>query len=165
VDLDRTTAIICRDEMNRYVGTAGWNFVLRLTACFPIAGILWAHAAGSTQNIVECRADDALGNIGEVALVTDVVKSVTISSAHDVVLKLGVAAEVERNLIVIIPAKLAAKVSDPAAYQGRLISVSGKIISHDKRAEIKLVSLQQIVDKRERLEPTERYICPSGSPF
>jgi hypothetical protein len=94
----------------------------------------------------EIKASDAASHIGETGKVTGKVESAHQADGGSIFLDLD-GRHPNNPFTVFIPSKSADKFSKYADYEGKTITVSGKIAEHDKKPQIIVSDPAQIVTK------------------
>jgi len=105
-------------------------------------------------------AAEAAKHVGETASVTDKVDRVSKAKGGNIFLNMG-GAHPNEAFTAFIPADLGDKFSDFKKYEGAIVTVTGKITSHNGKPQITLNSPDQITIKEATPEKTE---SPTPSP-
>ena len=107
-----------------------------------LAAISAAYAADP-----EYSGAEAGKHVGETAIVTDKAERVNTASGGSVFINLG--SRGRDAFTIFIPSRDAAAVGDVKQYEGKTISVSGKISTHNEKPQIVVTAASQITVKDE----------------
>ena len=118
------------------------NFLLSLVTCL----VLGVVRSGNAAELPEYTALESAKHIGENATVTDKVEDVYEAKGGNVFLNLG-GKHPNESFAVFIPATSKSAFKDFKVYEGKTISVSGKIEDYKGKPEIIVKSPSQITSK------------------
>jgi len=104
--------------------------------------LITAHAADSA----ELSGLEAAKHIGETATVTDKVESAFQAKGGNIFLNIG-GRHPDETFTVFVPASAASEFKDIKVYDGKTISVTGKIEDHNGKPEISIKSPSEITIK------------------
>ena len=110
---------------------------------FAFLGLL---KIAQTKDLPEYTALESAKHIGETALVTDKVEDVYQAKSGHIFLNMG-GRHPNETFTVFIPAPAASAFKDFKVYQGKTITVSGKIQDHQGKPEIVVKSPGQITSE------------------
>jgi DNA/RNA endonuclease YhcR with UshA esterase domain len=127
------------------IRNSSFAFVLVLAA-LGVAGI--AQAADTA----EYSALDAAKHVGETATVTDKVEDAYQAKGGNIFLNLA-GKHPNEVFTVFVPASAASEFKDVKMYDGKTISVTGKISEHNGKPEISVKSPSDITIKGEGASP------------
>jgi DNA/RNA endonuclease YhcR with UshA esterase domain len=91
-------------------------------------------------------AMEAAKHVGEIATITDKVDGVHQSGKGNIFLNMG-GKYPNQAFTAWIPSASAAQFTQPQQYEGKTISVSGKITLYRGKAEIQVTNVSQIISK------------------
>ncbi|MDQ6655857.1 MAG: OB-fold nucleic acid binding domain-containing protein [Verrucomicrobiota bacterium] len=103
-------------------------------------------AAANSARAGDYTAAEAATHVGETATVTDKVSRVNAASGGNIFIDLGTR---DASFTAFVPSKSADKFSDAKQYQGKTISVTGKIETFKEKAEIVVTEPSQITVKED----------------
>ena len=107
-------------------------------------GTLAALAIAQTTPVY--TAVEAAKHVGEIATVTDKVDGVHQSGKGNIFLNMG-GKYPNQTFTAWIPSASAAQFSNPQQYEGKTVSVSGKITLYHGKPEIVVTNVSQIIPK------------------
>jgi DNA/RNA endonuclease YhcR with UshA esterase domain len=113
--------------------------LIALFVCALVASVV-------AQAPVACTAAEAAKHVGEIATVTDKVVGVHQSSKGHIFLNMG-GTYPNQQFTVFIPTGSASQFSNPQQYEGKTVSVSGKITLYHGKPEIIVENVSQIIIK------------------
>ena len=117
--------------------------VRKLTTVLLLAGVALAHA-----EMPDFTAEEALNNVGKEATVTDKVERVNKASGGNTFMSLG-SRDRDKGFTIFIASSDAEAVGDVTKYEGKTITVSGRITSFKDKPQIQVTSADQITVKDE----------------
>jgi DNA/RNA endonuclease YhcR with UshA esterase domain len=103
-------------------------------------------AASSIAQAPSYTAVEAAKHVGETATITDKVDGVHQSGKGNIFLNMG-GKYPNQTFTAFVPSASAAQFSQPQQYEGRTVSVSGKITLYHGKPEIIVTSPSQITTK------------------
>lgn len=125
--------------------------MLKRSCLFTVIASAWLSVSGiaaptPTKELPRYTAVEAGKHVGERAVVTGKIEDVHRAQGGSVFLNMG-ARHPNEDFTIFIPSKNADKFSDAEKYDGAVISVTGKIDSHDGKPQIIVSDLAQITQK------------------
>jgi DNA/RNA endonuclease YhcR with UshA esterase domain len=103
-------------------------------------------ASAVAQAPATYTASEAAKHVGEIATVTDKVDGVHQSGKGNIFLNMG-GKYPNQAFTAFIPTLSAAPFSNPQQYEGKTVSVSGKITLYHGKPEITVTNVSQIITK------------------
>lgn len=126
--------------------------------------LMAAVAVGHAETTPDYTAAEALKHVGETATVTDKVERVNKAGGGNIFMSLG-SRDRDSAFTVFIGASDADAVGDVEKYEGKTITVSGRITSFKDKPQIQVTSADQITVKDAGEEGSDAgRASPSPSP-
>jgi DNA/RNA endonuclease YhcR with UshA esterase domain len=135
------------------------KLLMTAVSCAVVFGL--SHFSGGAEP-AEYSGAEAAKHMGETATVTDKVEDVYQAKGGNIFLNLG-GRHPNETFTVFIPAASAAEFKDVKIYQGKTITVTGKIQDHKGKPEISVKSPSDITSKTDDLSSSASP-SPAASP-
>ena len=111
----------------------------------------------------ELTATEAANHVGETASVTGKVEDVHQAKGGNIFINMD-GRHPNAAFTIFISADKASEFKDYKSYEGKTVTVTGKIQEHNKKPEISVNSPSQITVKRDGTDATAVSPAPSASP-